>query len=181
MLIRQSRVDSFSFHHRQCESLFICSLENYFFRVCLSDNKPTDHHITSKFSSTNLLIDDWGISCEIALRWMPLDLMDDKSVLIQIMAWCLKAPSHHLNQCWTQFIPPYGITRPPWVKVVTEPASCAAGLCNVTGFWFGMLWFTVHKGELLSGACCLLFGWYKQVFQETLSTAAYPIPQWSHQ
>ena len=27
----------------------------------------------------NIVIADWGISCEIALRWMSLDLTDDKS------------------------------------------------------------------------------------------------------
>ena len=29
-----------------------------------------------------------SISCEIALRYMPQDLTDDKSKLVQIMAWC---------------------------------------------------------------------------------------------
>ena len=28
----------------------------------------------------------WGISYEIALKWMPLDLTDDKSPLVQVMA-----------------------------------------------------------------------------------------------
>ena len=36
----------------------------------------------------------WGISYEIALRWMPLDLADDKSTLVQVMAWCRQAKSH---------------------------------------------------------------------------------------
>ena len=35
----------------------------------------------------NLVIDGWGISCEIALRWLSLDLTDDKSTLVQAMAW----------------------------------------------------------------------------------------------
>ena len=42
----------------------------------------------------------WGISYEIALRWMPLDLTYDKSTLVQVMACCLAAPSHYLSQCW---------------------------------------------------------------------------------
>ena len=29
----------------------------------------------------------WGISYEIALRWMPQDFTD-KSTLVQVMAWC---------------------------------------------------------------------------------------------
>ena len=41
-----------------------------------------------------------GISYEIALRWMPLDLTDEKSTLVQVMAWCRQATSHYLSQCW---------------------------------------------------------------------------------
>ena len=35
-----------------------------------------------------LVIDGWGISCEIALIWMSLDITDDQSTLTQVMAWC---------------------------------------------------------------------------------------------
>ena len=56
-----------------------------------------------------------GISYEIALRWMPLDLTDDKSTLVQVMAWFRQAPSHYLNQCWPRSMSPNGITRPQWV------------------------------------------------------------------
>ena len=34
------------------------------------------------------------VSNEIALRWMPLDLTDDKSTLVQVLAWCHQATSH---------------------------------------------------------------------------------------
>ena len=33
----------------------------------------------------------WSISYKIALRWMPQDLTDDKSTLVQVMAWCHQA------------------------------------------------------------------------------------------
>ena len=62
------------------------------------------------------VIDGWGISCELALRWMSLDLTDDKSTLVQVMAWCHQATSHYLNQCWPRSLLPYGVTRPQWVK-----------------------------------------------------------------
>ena len=42
----------------------------------------------------------WGISDEIALRWMPLDLTNDKSTLVQVMAWCHQATSHDMSKCW---------------------------------------------------------------------------------
>ena len=62
------------------------------------------------------VIDGWGISCEIALIWMSLDTIDDQSTLVQVMAWCRQATSHYLGQCWPRSLPPYGVTRPQWVK-----------------------------------------------------------------
>ena len=62
----------------------------------------------------------WGISYEIALRWMPLDLTDGKSTLVQelqVMAWCRQATSHYfLSQCWPRSLSPYDVTRPQWVN-----------------------------------------------------------------
>ena len=63
-----------------------------------------------------LVIDVWCISCEIVLIWMSLDFTDDQSTLVQVMAWCRQATSHYLNQCWLRSKPPYGVTRPQWVK-----------------------------------------------------------------
>ena len=51
----------------------------------------------------------------MALRWMSLDLIDDKSTLVQVMAWCRQATSHYLSQCWPRSMSPYGVTRPQWV------------------------------------------------------------------
>ena len=62
------------------------------------------------------VIDGWGISCELALRWMSLSLTDDKSTLVQVMAWCRQAASHYLSQCWPRYLSPYGVTRPQWVN-----------------------------------------------------------------
>ena len=58
----------------------------------------------------------WGISYEIALRCMPLDLTDDKSTLVQVMAWCHQATSHYLSQCWPRSVLPNSVTRPQWVN-----------------------------------------------------------------
>ena len=30
----------------------------------------------------------WGISCEIAIKWKSMHLIDDKSTLVQVMTWC---------------------------------------------------------------------------------------------
>ena len=63
------------------------------------------------------MIDGWGISSELAFRWMSLYLTDDKSTLVHVMAWCRQATSHYLSQCWPSSLPPYGITKPQWVKI----------------------------------------------------------------
>ena len=69
------------------------------------------------------MIDGWGISCEIVIRWMSLDLTDDKSTLVQVMAWCRQATSHYLNQCWPRSISPYGVTGPRWVNYIPFASS----------------------------------------------------------
>ena len=35
-----------------------------------------------------LVINGWGISCEIVLIGMSVDFTDDQSTLVQVMAWC---------------------------------------------------------------------------------------------
>ena len=47
---------------------------------------------------------------------MPLNLTDDKSTLVQVMAWCHQATSHYLSQCWPRSMSPNGVTRPQRVK-----------------------------------------------------------------
>ena len=62
------------------------------------------------------MINGSGFACEIALRWMSLDLTDDKSTLAQVMAWCHQATSHYLSWCWPRSVLPYGVTRPHGVN-----------------------------------------------------------------
>ena len=49
-------------------------------------------------------------TCEIIFRRMSQNNFEDKSTLVQVMAWCLTAPSHYLNQCWPRSMSPYGAT-----------------------------------------------------------------------
>ena len=70
------------------------------------------------------MIDDRGISFEIALRWMSLDFTDDKCILVQVMAWGHHATSHSLSQCWPRSMPQYGITKPLWINLATECCNC---------------------------------------------------------
>ena len=64
-----------------------------------------------------LVNDGCDISSEIALRWRSLAGSDDKSTLVQVMAWCRQATSHYLSQCWPSSMLPNGVTMPQWVKI----------------------------------------------------------------
>ena len=76
----------------------------------------------------------WSISNEIILRWMPLDLTDDKSTLVQVMAWCRQATSYYLSQCWPRSMSPNGVTRPQWVNSLPlVPHICMSDSCQ---HWF---------------------------------------------
>ena len=57
----------------------------------------------------------WSIPSE-----MSLGLTDDKSTLIQVMAWCCQATNHYLSQCWPKSMSPYSVTRPQWVDDDTK-------------------------------------------------------------
>ena len=57
---------------------------------------------------------------------MPRDFTDDKSTLVQVMAWCRQA-SHCLSQCCPKSISPYGVTMPQWLNntvYLDRPGGC---------------------------------------------------------
>ena len=47
-----------------------------------------------------LVIDGWGIFCEIVVIWMSLDFTNGKSTLVQVMACCRQTTSHYLSRFW---------------------------------------------------------------------------------
>ena len=47
---------------------------------------------------------------------MPQDLTDDKSTLVEVMAWCRQATSHYLSQFRLSSLSLYGVARPQWVN-----------------------------------------------------------------
>ena len=73
-------------------------------------------NLKESFFKLILWIDISSIFYEIGLRWVPQEPIDDKSTLVQVMAWCRQATSHYLSQCWPRSMSPYGITRPQWVN-----------------------------------------------------------------
>ena len=58
----------------------------------------------SNFRSTlfKLIIQNsgYGTYCYIALKWMPRNHTNKKSMLVQVMAWCHQATSHYMSQSW---------------------------------------------------------------------------------
>ena len=61
---------------------------------------------------------NFGNHGEIALRWMPPNLTNDKSILVYVMAWCHQAARHYQSQHWPRYLSSYGVSRPQWVNVV---------------------------------------------------------------
>ena len=64
-----------------------------------------------------LLICIFKSSCDNVTRWIPQELTDNKSTLVQVMVWYRQATSHYLNQCWPRPMSLYGVTRPQWVNI----------------------------------------------------------------
>ena len=73
-------------------------------------------NLRQEISKLNFGIDGKGISCEVVLRWMSLDLTNNNSTLVQILARSNLVTSHYLSQCWLGSMLPYGVTRPQWLK-----------------------------------------------------------------
>ena len=70
-----------------------------------------------------------------ALTWMPHDLTDGRSTLVQVMAWCCQAPSHYLSQRWSSSMSPYGVTRPQWVNTACVTDNDSFTLAIIPWNW----------------------------------------------
>ena len=60
------------------------------------------------------------ISCppwEISLGWIPRNLTNEKSTLVQGVACCHQKTRHCLSLCWPRTISPFGVTRPQVINV----------------------------------------------------------------
>ena len=74
---------------------------------------------------------------------------DDKSTLVQVMAWCRQATSHCLNRCW-----PYGNTRPQWVN--PSQYNSIKDLVRVDstwGPWHELQWASFQIRKIAACAC----------------------------
>ena len=89
---------------------------------------------------------------------MPLDLTNDQSTLVQVMAWCRQATSHYLNQCWHRFMSPYNVNRPQWVNF------------NWLTYAFHSIYFMTYTSALWSFVLlwlCYSFEWIRVIYYST--------------
>ena len=49
------------------------------------------------FSALHIENNSLATGCESPFRWIPQNLNDDKSTLVQVMVWCHQATNHHLE------------------------------------------------------------------------------------
>ena len=49
---------------------------------------------------------------EIDPRWMPYNLTNERSTLVQVMVYCRQTTSPYLRQCWPRSMSLYGVNRP---------------------------------------------------------------------
>ena len=97
MIFLQSRLRRIRWFHLTIESSSICSVNS------LAPGKFEWNFRYLIFQIISV-IDGWGISCELALRWTSLNLTDDKSTLVLVMVWCHQATSLYLSQCWPNVV-----------------------------------------------------------------------------
>ena len=92
--------------------------------------------------SAILVID--GISHEIALKWISQYLTENKSTLLQVMAWCNQQQA--ITQTDTdESIPPYGVNRPQCVKIINISSKNTLMWIphEYSEFWQCTIWMNV--------------------------------------
>ena len=91
------------------------------------------------------LLEIFNSSFDNTLRWLPWILPDDKSTLVQVVAWCPQATSHYLSQCWLRSLSPHGVTRLQWVEYKCNDRNIRKKHTKrTTGFRFKALLFSEY-------------------------------------
>ena len=115
-----------------------------------------------------------------ALRWMPQGLNDDKSTLVQVMAWCRQATSHYMNQCWPRSPTPYGVTRPQWVLNnlcgVIESARLNQNSADYTDCRDLQYISYSHTSHTVHALLCFVMVWYLLILPICFRVITVPLP-----
>ena len=96
----------------------------------------SEHMLQIKFMTST--------SVEIALRWMPQNTFDDKSTLVQVIAWCHQSTSLYMSQCWPRYMSPYGATRPNKLRQKSFPICHHIFRPNVGSHPWTNQWFSLE-------------------------------------
>ena len=96
---------------------------------------------------------------------MSHDFTDDKSTLVQVMAWCCQAASHYLSQCWLRSMSPCDVTRPQRFNVVMDGIYIYKG-CLVC-FWEWKAFTVIIRSQF----CVILQSEIEEIFLFRLNTA----------
>ena len=106
-------------------------------RICIMNllrSSKSDHGTETTFSPTH-----WGLYKVSVVSFFAMlnifctiSLSDDKSSLVQTMAWCHQATNHYLIQYWPRSTSPYDVTRPRWARQKVD--SVDKGLTIVNGY-----------------------------------------------
>ena len=57
---------------------------------------------------------------KISLKHVPWCLTDDKWTLVEVIAWCIQATSHHLIWCWLKSVTPYKMAETLILTLITD-------------------------------------------------------------
>ena len=107
---------------------------------CGINVKCVKHMLCTKFTS---------ISCKLSCCWMPQNIFDDQSTLVQVMAWRRQATSHNLSQCCPRSISPYYVTRPQSVDNEYFEKNVITGLHCMYSDTEGFLTGVHHTAKFL--------------------------------
>ena len=78
----------------------------------------------------------WALPVKLILRGMPEKPIDEKSTLVQVMAWCRQATSHYLNHCWPRSAEPYDVTMNHVISTRNVPITWSTMATEkVLPFW----------------------------------------------
>ena len=113
-------------------------------RRCVSNFERviSEHMLGIKFMST---------SWKMALKWMPQNTFNDKSTLVQAIAWYHQATQNYPSQCWQRSMSLKGVTRPQRAKYFLEHDDIIKwNIFHVTGLLCEE--FTGHRWTLLTKA-----------------------------
>ena len=115
---------------------FFQTLSNTISNTCIFINTLApeifEWHFIQEILKLHVMIGGLGMSREIALRWISLNLSCLKSALAQVMTWCRQATSHDQRQSWPISLWPL-MTSSNQMETFSPLLAICAGHTPVTG------------------------------------------------